>query len=171
VASILRWAIKVSGFKEGSRLTMKNILQYGWGGGSYGWVSQEIEKRKYKKEGTKVVRDKDAATEVIAQPTYEAFNIRNVGFDPACPSHDPRGCGFWYKRIVVNGYDLDDFRDDATYKNIPSREELATILAMKEEQGKDSASALKPNQTRELQAQQDTLPASKDPLDDAFGNH
>ena len=162
--SILRWAIKVSNFKEGSRLTMKNILQYGWGGGTPGWVSKEIEKAKYKKEGQKVVRDEDAEAEVIAQPTYEAFNIRNVGFDPACPSHDPRGCRFWYKRIVVNGYDLDDFRNDDTYKNIPTRDELATILALKEEPGKDSAIALKPNQTRELQAQQDTLPTSKDPL-------
>ncbi len=162
--SILRWASKVSNFKEGSRLTMKNILQYGWGGGTYGWISQEIEKAKYKKEGSKVVRDTEAKAEVMAQPTYEAFNIRNVGFDPSCPSQDPRGCRFWYKRIVVNGYQLDDFRDDDTYKNIPSREELATILALKEEPAKDSAIALKPNQTRELQAQQDSLPASKDPL-------
>ena len=164
--SLLRWSVKVSDFKEGSRLTMKNILQYGWGGGSPGWEEEEIVKKKYRKtaDGKGVERDPDESKEVIAKPTYEAFNIRNVGFDPCCPTHDPRKGRFWYKRIIVSGYDLDAMRDDDTYKNIPSLEQLSTILANKEEPAKDSMLAAKPNQTRELQAQQDILPASKDPL-------
>lgn len=163
--TILRWAIKVSDLKEGSRLTMKNILTYGWGGGTYGFVSQEVEKRKYRrKEGGGVERDPGAEKDIIAQPTYECLDLRNSGFDPGTPSDDPQKARFWYKRIVVNGYDLDDLRDDDTYKNIPSREDLATMLALKEEPAKDAAIALKPNQTRELQKQQDNYPASKDPL-------
>src|SRR5271155_4658107 len=47
--SLLRWAIRASDFKEGSRLTMKNILQYGFGAGFAGWESQEIVKKKFKK--------------------------------------------------------------------------------------------------------------------------
>lgn len=163
--SLLRWAVRVSDFKEGSRLTMKTILQYGWGGGTPGWVSQEIEKKKFrKKDGGGIERDPDAMNDVIAQPTYEPFNLRNVGFDPCCPSHDPRKGRFWFKRIPITAYDLDDMRADDTYKNIPTREELRVILTNKEEPATDSLVALKPNQTRELQAQQDILPASKDPL-------
>lgn len=164
--SLLRWAIKVSDFKEGSRLTMKNVLQYGWGGGTNGWESDEVEQRKYRKtaDGKGVERDPDSPKQVIAKPTYEALNLRNCGFDPCCPSQDPRKGRFWFKRIVITAYDLDDMRDDTTYKNIPTQEELRTILANKEEPGKDALSSLKPNQTRELQAQQDILTASKDPL-------
>lgn len=164
--SMLRWAVKVSDFKEGSRLTMKNILQYGWGGGTPGWESQEVEQKKYRKtkDGKGVERDPEAKSQIIPKPTYEALNLRNCGFDPCCPTHDPRKGRFWFKRITVTAYDLDDMRADTTYKNIPTREELTYILTNKEESTKDSLVSLKPNQTRELQAQQDTVPASKDPL-------
>jgi hypothetical protein len=162
--SLLRWAARVSELKEGSRLTLKNILQYGWGGGTYGFISKEIEKRKYERVGGKIQRAADPEVEVIAQPTYEALNIRNCGFDPNCPTHDPRKGRFWFKRITITAYDLDDMRDDPTYKNIPTREQLAQILALKEEPAKDALVSLKPNQTRELQAQQDTIAPSKDPL-------
>lgn len=161
-----RWAVKVSDFKEGSRLTMKNILQYGFGAGFTGWESQEIVKKKFKKatDGKSIERDKNEKNEVIAKPTYEAANLRNTIFDPCCPSHDPRKGRFVGKRTVITGYDLLDLADDDTYKNIPTKEELIAILTNKEEPAKDSMQAAKPNQTRELQAQQDTLPASKDPL-------
>ena len=162
--SLLKWATRVSDLKEGSRLTLKNILQYGWGGGTYGFISQEIEKRKFERVGNEIKRKAEPEIEVIAQPTYEALNIRNCGFDPNCPTHDPRKGKFWFKRVTITAYDLDDMRDDSTYKNIPTREELKNILARKEEQGKDALIALKPNQTRELQAQQDTIASSKDPL-------
>jgi hypothetical protein len=164
--SLLRWSVKVSDFKEGSRLTMKNILQYGFGAGFPGWESQEIVKKKFKKtdDGKGIERDKNESKEVIAKPTYEAANLRNTIFDPCCPTQDPRKGRFVGKRTVITGYDLLDLADDDTYKNIPSKEELIDILTNKEEPAKDSMQALKPNQTRELQAQQDTLPASKDPL-------
>lgn len=164
--SLLRWAVKVSDFKEGSRLTMKNILQYGFGAGFPGWESQEIVKKKFKKtsDGKGIERDADEKSEVIAKPTYEAANLRNSIFDPCCPSQDPRKGRFVGKRIVITGYDLLAFADDDTYKNIPTEAELIDILTNKEEPAKDSLQSAKPNQTRELQAQQDTLPASKDPL-------
>lgn len=162
---LIRWAVKVSDFKEGSRLTMKNILQYGFGAGFPGWESQEVEEKKYKRSADgKIERDPEAKKQIIAKPTYEAANLRNTIFDPCCPSQDPRKGRFVAKRIMTTGYGLDDLRDDPTYKNIPTREQIATILANKEEPAKDAMVSLKPNQTRELQAQQDTLPASKDPL-------
>lgn len=164
--SLLRWAVKVSDFKEGSRLTMKNILQYGFGAGFPGWESQEVVKKRFKKteDGKGVERDPDEKKEVIAKPTYEAANLRNTIFDPCCPTQDPRKGRFVAKRIVITGYDLLALADDDTYKNIPTASDLITILTNKQEPAKDSLQAAKPNQTRELQAQQDTLPASKDPL-------
>lgn len=165
--SLLRWSVKVSDFKEGSRLTMKNILQYGFGAGFTGWESQEIVKKKFKKSenGKSVSHDTGAERkDVIAKPTYEAANLRNTIFDPCCPSQDPRKGRFVGKRTVITGYDLLDLASDKTYKNIPTEEELIRILTNKEEPAIDSLQAAKPNQTRELQAQQDTMPASKDPL-------
>lgn len=163
--SLTKWAIKVSDFKEGSRLTMKNILQYGFGAGFTGWVSEEVVKARYKRETDgRIVKDKDAKPELIAKPTYEAANLRNSIFDPCCPTQDPRKGRFVAKRIPITAYDLDDLREDPCYKNIPTQDELRQILSNKNEPAKDTLVATKQNTTRELQAQQDTLPASKDPL-------
>jgi hypothetical protein len=163
--SLLRWAVRASDFKEGSRLTMKNILTYGFGAGVHGWKSEEVKPRKYKKDDTgQIVRDKDVKSQTISKPTYECVNLRNIIFDPACSTQDARKGRFIAKRVVITAYDLNDMRADDTYKNIPSDAELALILANKNEPAQDSMQALKPNQTREFQAQDDKLPASKDPL-------
>lgn len=163
--SILRWAVKVAGFKEGSRLTLKSILQYGFGCGFDGWEIDEIEQRKYIKNADgEVTRDRSLPAKTIQRPTYENGNLRNIIFDPDCTSQDPNSGRWIAKRIQITAYDLDDMREDDTYKNVPTREELARILANKEEPANDSMQALKPNQTREYQSQDDKLPSSKDPL-------
>lgn len=163
--SLLRWAVRVSDFKEGSRLTLKSILTYGFGAGFHGWKIEEHKRRKYKKdEYGGVVRDEDAGYQVIAQPTYDPANLRNTLFDPLCPVQDPRKGRFVIKRYITNAYELDDLRDDDTYKNVPTREELAVILANKQEVTKTTTTALQPNQTREYQKQTDVQTPSKDPL-------
>ncbi len=177
-----RWAVRVSDLKEQSRLAMKGIITYGWGGLTDGWNSKERIKRaeKYrKKEGGGVERNPDAAKEIIAEPTCEALNLRNVIFDPTCPSQDPRRGKFYAVRDTVNAYDLDDMRKDPTYdeefvdeqsgqkkmrSKIPSNDELRTILALKQEPPASSMIATQPNQTREFQKQDDRYPMSKDPL-------
>lgn len=163
--SLLRWAVKVSNFKEGSRLTLKSILQYGFGCGFDGWEIDEIEQRKYIRndDGT-IRRDRSLPKNKIQKPTYENANLRNVIFDPSCSSQDPNSGRWIAKRLQITAYDLDAMRDDETYKNIPTQEELAEILANKQEPAEDSMQPLKPNQTREYQAQDDKLPSSKDPL-------
>src|SRR6185437_5615044 len=161
--SLLRWAVKVSNFKEGSRLTLKSILTYGFGCGFDGWAVDEIEERKYIKDAEGRITRKNSS-KVIQKPTYENGNLRNVIFDPSCNCQDPNSGRWIAKRITISAYDLDDMREDETYKNIPSREELALILANKEEPTEDSMQPLKLNQTREYQAQDDKLPTSKDPL-------
>lgn len=163
--NILKWAVKVSDFKEGSRLTLKTILQYGFGCGFDGWEIDEIDQRKYiKSDDGKVSRNTTLPRKTIQKPTYENGNLRNIIFDPGCSNQDPNSGRWIAKRIQITAYDLDDMREDDTYKNIPTREELATILAAKSEIAKDSMQPLKPNQTREYQAQDDKIPVSKDPL-------
>ena len=163
--SLLRWAVRVSDFKEGSRLTMKTALTYGFGAGVHGWKTEEVKPRKYRKtENGKVERNPDVETKVIAQPTYECANLRNMIFDPSCSTQDARKGRFMAKRIIISAYDLKAMRKDETYKNIPSDEELRTILANKQEPAQDSMQALKPNNTRENQAQDDKIAVSKDPL-------
>lgn len=180
--SLLRWAVRVSDLKEQSRLCMKGIFSYGFGGLIDGWDSRERVKRteKYRKgEAGKIERNLDAKKEAIAEPTVEAFNLRNIIFDPTCPSQDPRK-GKWFAiRTTVTAYDLDDMREDPTYdeeyddedsgekktrSKIPTRDELRMILANKEEPAENSMIATQPNQTREFQKQDDRLPMSKDPL-------
>src|SRR6266478_3327766 len=163
--NLLRWAVKVSNYKEGSRLTLKTILSYGFGCGFDGWEIDEIEQRKYiKDDDGKISRDKMLPAKTIQKPTYENGNLRNIIFDPGCPNQNPNSGRWIAKRIQITAYDLDDMRDGDTYKNIPTREELSRILANKQEIAKDSMQPLKPNQTREYQAQDDKLPISKDPL-------
>lgn len=163
--SLLRWAVKVSNFKEGSRLTLKSILQYGFGCGFDGWEIDELEQRKYiRLADGRIARDTNLPKKAVQKPTYENANLRNVIFDPSCSSQDPNSGRFIAKRIVISPYDLDAMRDDDTYKNIPSREELAQILANKNEPAEDSMQPLKLNYTREFQAQDDKLAVSKDPL-------
>jgi hypothetical protein len=163
--SLLRWAVKESNFKEGSRLTLKSILTFGFGCGFDGWQTEEIEKRHYKKnaDGT-VSRDKKAPKTRVQKPTYDCANLRNTMFDPSCYNQDPNSGQWIARRMVINAYVLDEMREDPTYRNIPTREELAFILANKAEPPHDSLQALKPNQTREFQAQDDKLPSTKDPL-------
>src|SRR5260221_191824 len=163
--NLLRWAVKVSGFKEGSRLTLKTILQYGFGCGFDGWEIDEIEQRKFiRDDDGKVSRDKSLPKNTIQRPTYENCNLRNIIFDPGCTNQDPNSGQWIAKRIQITAYDLDNMREDDTYKNIPTREQLAEILAYKQEPAADSMQALKPNQTREYQAIDDKIPTSKDPL-------
>ena len=171
--SLLRWSARVSDLKEQSRLAMKGILTYGWGGMVDGWDSREQTKRseKYGKDTTgKVVRNPNAATEIISCPTVEAINLRNAVFDPTCPSQNPNKGRWWASRTTVTAYDLQAMREDATYDDaqgqskIPSDEQLRVLLANKQEVTKNSMIATQPNQTREYQKQDDLYPMSKDPL-------
>jgi len=143
--NLLRWAVRKADLKEGSRLTLKNIVTYGFGVGTYGWKTEEIKKRKYRMtaDGQGVERDPDAKSEFIARPDFECANLRNIIIDPNCSTQDARKGKFFCKRIVITAYELDDLRNDDTYKNIPTEEELRTILANKQEPTEDSMQALK----------------------------
>jgi hypothetical protein len=163
-AHVLDWAIKQAGFKEEIRLGLKTVLQYGFMIGSWGWkTSEKTIKTYYRDDAGNVKAKKDVI--YINHPTYENLELRHVLVDPSCRTHDVRkGAKYIIKQLFITANDLDDLRNDPTYKNVPTREELALILSQREEPATDSMSGNKLNTTRDLQAEQETKETSVDPL-------
>jgi len=161
---VLDWAIKQAGFKEEIRLGLKTVLQYGFMIGSWGWTtSKKIVKTYYRNDAGEIKSKKDVI--FINHPTYENLDLRNVLVDPSCRIQNVRkGAKYVIKQLFITANDLDDLRDDPTYKNVPTREELALILSQREEPTTDSMSGNKPSTTRDLQAEQETKETSADPL-------
>jgi hypothetical protein len=65
----------------------------------------------------------------------------------------------------VTANDLDEMRDDPTYKNVPTRAQLKELLAAKSEPGVDSMAATKVASFRQNQAEKQDLETSSDPLE------
>lgn len=163
-AKVLNWAIGQAGFKEEIRRSLKTTLTYGFFVGSYGWESRNHRQKVYKRNdaGNVVGSFKDIPINV---PTFECLDLKNVIVDPGCKIQDVRkGAKFIAKQTMVTAYDLDQFRDDDTYHNIPSNAELAEILAARQEITEDSMLASKGARWREFQAELDSKKTSKDPL-------
>jgi hypothetical protein len=164
---ILQWAIKQSGLKEGMRLSLKNCLQYGFCVGNWGWESKESYVKNYALDAHGKVKGKKEVV-TINVPTYESMDMRQLLWDPACKVQnlrDPRaGAKYVIKQVFVDANWLDEHRDDPTYKNIPTRDELAVILANNRATATDSMKASKTNVWRDLQAQPSDEPSTSDPL-------
>jgi hypothetical protein len=166
-SKILSWAIKQSDLKEGMRLALKNCLQYGFCVGNYGWTEREQIVKKY-------VTGADGKVTFIKEPikfnvpTFETMDLRQLLFDPACKVQNLRdknqGAKYVVKQVFVDANWLDENRDNALYKNIPTREELRDILAHNKAQAVDSLKGSKTNQWREYQAEPADKPTSADPL-------
>jgi hypothetical protein len=169
---LLRWAVKKSEFKEGTRLTLKTCLTYGFCAGLYGWKTEKVTPRKYRKTADgKVERNSDTEQIEITYPTFEAGNLRNLIIDPACATQDARKGRFFAKRITVTAYDLDAMREDDTYRDpetglskIPTRDELRETLSNNQEPTVDSMAGVRGNTMRENQRISETDAVSKDPL-------
>lgn len=160
---LLSWAIKQAGFKEEIRRALKTCLQYGFVVGNVGWESKTKKVKKYVREDGKIKRV--AKTITINQPSFECSDLRKILIDPACDTHNVRkSAKFIVKQIFVTANDLDDLRDDPTYKNIPTREELREILSAGSEVTEDSLSASKTNNYHEFQAEVATKNTTLDPL-------
>jgi hypothetical protein len=163
-ASLLSWAIKGANLKEEMRLMLKTALTYGFCVGTDYWESKEQRKKVYtrgnngKMAGTEKVED-------IEVPMFECLNLKNVLVDPGLRRQDVQaGAKFVCKQIFTDAYGLEDLRDNPDYKNIPTQEELANILATKGEPTEDTLGASKQAVWREFQAQLESQASSKDPL-------
>ena len=163
---ILNWAIKQADLKEAMRLSLKTALQYGFVVGNWGWEEKEqiVKKYQMKQDGSgEVEAHKD--TIYISQPRYDCMDLRNLLWDPGCKVQNLRkGAKFVIKQVFTDANGLDDLRDDPTYKNIPTREELARILAPGYEPATDSLQSNHSRTQHELQAAPASKQTSIDPL-------
>lgn len=160
---ILTWAITASGFKEEIRKILKSTLQYGNGVGKWGWSVTTERKRKYTK-GTDGAVSSETTEETCSIPTFEYVELGNLVVDASLRSQDIRNAKFVARQKFVTAYDLDEMRDDDTYKNIPTRDQLATMLAAKSEPAENSLTANQVETPRFQQAERQHYETSADPL-------
>jgi hypothetical protein len=166
MAKIVCWALGESGFKEEMRLAIKSALTYGTGVVKYGWQIQSKQKKKYAKDpdpknkgGNKVtVEEYD-----VAHPTCEYLELRNILVDPHLRRHTIHCGKALIQQSFITADDLDQLDEDG-YKNIPTREELVSILTNGGESTTDSLQGNKMQTYRDNQAQEQNTEASKNPL-------
>jgi hypothetical protein len=161
-SKILTWAIKKSGFKEAIRQILKSCLLYGTGIGKWSGEKGVERKKKYSRVDKQIVSD--SVDTPYFCPKFERVDLRNVLIDPAVRTSDIRDAKYVIFQAFVTANDLDDMRDDPTYKNIPSRAQLKEILAAKSEGTTDSVPGTKTESWRENQAERQTAETSSDPL-------
>lgn len=163
-ATLLKWSIQLSDFKEEIRKCIDAALLYGFTAARWGWKTSKKSSKKYEMatDGTnkvkKIVKDYE-----ISHPTFENIELRNILFDPSLRESDCRKGRFAVAQIFTDANGLDDLRNDPTYKNIPTREELAEILSVNSEATTDSLSASKNMSWRDNQAAKETDKQSLDP--------
>jgi len=162
-ASLLSWAMKGAKTKEEMRLMLKTALTYGFTVGCWGWESKQQRKKVYTKKDDKMVGE--WKTEDIEIPSFECLDLKMVLVDPGLKRQDVQsGAKFVIKQWFTDGYGLADYRANATYKNIPTDEQLADLLSNKSEPTEDSLAYNKRAVWREFQAKLESESTSKDPM-------
>src|SRR6266704_3475734 len=159
---ILMWAIKESGFKEEIRKALKSALTYGYNLNKWGWKVSTRTKKEYSKVDGNV---KSQTSEYeVSHPTLENVELRHALVDSALREQDARKARHIISQTFILADDLNSMREDDTYKNIPSRAQLADILARREEPTTDSMIGSKQTTFRDLQAGKETEQPSVDPV-------
>ncbi len=172
-SSLIKWAIRVSGFKEEIRLALKSSLLYGFQVSKYGWRTCKHKSYRYEREqqpaevsggladisvetaeSNKITR-KEVEVEV-SEPTFENFHLRNVLFDPTLARQDVRKGKWLCFQFFPDLHQLDDLRQDPTYKNIPSDAEILAYFANRTPQAPDAMQNNKYETYRENQAEKKT---------------
>jgi hypothetical protein len=173
MAKVLKWALKKADFKEEMRLVQKSVLQYGFGVGKWGWKTETESKKVYKfntspdpNDDTKTVQTIDSTIEEneCNYPTFESVGLRHLLVDPTCNRQDIRKAKDVIFQTFITADDLDDLRDQEGYKNIPTREQLVTLLTSKAEPTTNSLLAEQSNRYHEQQAERPELATSANPL-------
>lgn len=162
--NLLRWAIKMADFKEGIRDSIKSWLLYGTCVAKWGWKTTNIKSVKYSlhPDGKQIVRQPEEKE--IDHPTFENVELNKVLPDPALRGQDWRKGRFVVAQYFTTADGLNELREDPAYKNIPTLEQMALILAEGGEHAVDSLQGSKLNTNRDLQAKVETEKSSVDPL-------
>jgi hypothetical protein len=169
-AKVLNWALKNCEFKEQIRRTLKQCLLYGFSVGKYGWETETKTIKTYQRKvaSKKVIAGNDQIeintpesdevecklTEVtINKPVYENLEVRTYMIDPKLREQDCRKGRFMVFQKFITADDLVDLAENETFKNVPTKEELRTILTSGSEPTTDSLKGSKPMSWRDLQAE------------------
>lgn len=158
---VANWALKEAKFQEETRKIIKSCFQYGNGVGKYGWA-RGYQSNKVYSQGAGGAVDTQLKSTEISCPTFEFVDLRNLLVDSATRSHDITTARFVEYQKFIDASELDSLRDD--YDNVPTREQLALILAEQAERTKDSMQASKVPSQRAQQAELSTAQSSADPL-------
>jgi hypothetical protein len=163
-AKVLGWAIDCSGFEEEIRKALKGALLYGTTVLKRGWKNAKYTKKNFKRATNGNDIEIHEEEHEISEPTIEWVDLRNLIVDPSLRCHDITKSRYRIHQIFTDANGLDDLRADPTYKNVPTREQLAMILAEMSEKTKDTLQASKQNSWREQQAEREDVAGSVDPL-------
>lgn len=161
-ADILAWAVRESGLEEQMRITLKSCLQFGYCLGEWGWEKVPVRKKEWSRSDTGQIQHK-WVTKLVSRPYYRNLDLHRTFIDPKLNEQDPRKGGYIVKQVFLSANDLHNMRDDDTYKNIPTDDELRLILANREEPTTNSTFSGYAT-PQELQARRPDEQTSEDPL-------
>lgn len=161
MGEVVCWSIDETGFEEEIRKMLKSSLLYGQCIGKYGWKKETRVERKYKRTGG-VIGHFDSEHD-ISCPTFEHVDVRQVLVDPFHNNHDVRGAAYVIQQNFITADELIGLKEQG-YKNVPSKAQLAVILAERAEATKDSLQTNKIQSWREYQPSLPTEARSSDPL-------
>jgi hypothetical protein len=173
MARILNWAIRKSDFKEEMRLVEKSALQYGLGVAKWGWRTATEKKKTFQyvnhpdpEDSTKTRQTVEASEDEYEcnYPTFEWVGLRHILVDPSCNRQDVRKARWVIFQSFITADELDQYRDQEGYKNIPSRDELRLILANKGEPTTNSLKGELSPTNLQLQSEKPDVATTVDPL-------
>ncbi len=162
ISKVVMWAMHECEFEEEIRKMLKSCKLYGQGIAKWGWQTKTRKKKSYKRTDEGIAIHEEEQT--IPHPTFEFVDIRNIIVDPATRCHDIRASKSRIYQKFIDADGLDALRDDATYSNVPTRQQLAAILAEQAEATKDSLKTDKQETWREYQAALQDQKTSVNPL-------
>lgn len=162
-SSLLAWAMKQSKAKEEFRHSLKTCLTYGVTVMRWGWESREQRKKVYTKQPDGKMKGELKVTD-IELPICESLDLKQVLVDSTLKRQDVQLGKFVINQYITNGYGLEDLRKTGLYKNLPTQDELASLLANEKVDSTDTLASGKRAVWREFQAKLNTEKSSKDPM-------
>ena len=142
---VLNYQLDEMGFKEETRLFVKEILTYGTDYAKLLWKSYSYPTMTWKREGPPEVRSTDAgpiiaATKqskrskavngevVVNMPAVEKVHVRHLVVDPSLRGPDIRKAKYVIHRTYPTLADLEDLRGKQGYDLLPPKEDLLQLF-------------------------------------------
>lgn len=163
MGKVAKFCLKASRAKEEFRKTLKSTLLYPQGVIRWGWQPYTHSRHEWCRVDGKLKHDVKYTDMVI--PCAENVELRNFWVDPGLRNQDVRNAKWVIAQFYTDGYGLRDLAEDDRFRNIPTEEELRTILAnTRDEKATDSGAGTKQVTYREYQAEPEPDAESADPM-------